>query len=75
MLAPKAEAIAFTVTPAPDLPGQVLGDPARLRPVVSDLADNGIKLTQADASTTRKYGGTRSGLAICSQSCALDGGR
>jgi len=30
--------------------------------------------TQADASTTRKYGGTGLGLALCKQLCALMGG-
>jgi two-component system sensor histidine kinase/response regulator len=58
MLAPKAEAkgITFTVNLAPDLPGPVLGDPVRVRQVVSNLADHGIRLTQADAFTTRRSG-------------------
>jgi len=58
MLAPKAEAkgITLTVNLAPDLPGQVLGDPVRIRQLVSNLADHGIKVPRADAFTTRRSG-------------------
>lgn len=121
LLAMRAEekGLALIVRYAPQAPRHVIGDPGRIRQVVTNLANNAIKFTrqghvlidlecekqtkgeawfrltvedtgvgipddklesvfekftQADASTTRQFGGTGLGLTICKQLTELMGG-
>ena len=122
MLAIKAQqkGLEFIFDIDPEVPKQVISDPARLRQIIVNLVGNAIKFTetgeielslqmdeskgngtilrfgvrdtgigipanqqkkifsafsQADSSTTRKYGGTGLGLSIVGQLVGLMGGR
>lgn len=115
----KEKGVRLTHTLAPDLPVELIGDPVRLKQILTNLVGNAIKFTetgeiqvnaglvekskngvslsisvqdtgigipfdrqksifesftQADSSTTRKYGGTGLGLAITRQLVELMGG-
>ena len=49
----RAKGLVFSLVIAPDLPEAVMGDPARLRQVIGNLAGNAVKFTQGGAVTVR----------------------
>jgi PAS domain S-box-containing protein len=115
----RQKGLEFTMGVAPDVPSLVVGDPGRLRQIITNLVGNALKFTpkgeislrgevakdlgetvkirfvvkdtgigipkdkqanifegftQADNSTTRKYGGTGLGTTIAKQLAVLMGG-